>query len=131
MARRRSSATRVSRAGRREVDFRPIVRQDTPPMTAIAPTLSLPRSLGRLVLAAMAHVGRVRMMDEAWNIGVGSMFIVLLVSGFAGAVTALQAGYQFQGNLPWFVVGTLVTESIILELGPVLTALILSGRIRS
>lgn len=117
-------------------------------MTAIAPTLSLPRSLGRLVLAAMAHVGRVsmmvvemgrglrevriwfpRMMDEAWNIGVGSMFIVLLVSGFAGAVTALQAGYQFQGNLPWFVVGTLVTESIILELGPVLTALILSGRI--
>lgn len=70
-----------------------------------------------------------RAFEEAWNIGVGSLFIVLLVSAFAGAVTALQAGYQFQGNLPWFVVGTLVSQSIILELGPVLTGLILAGRI--
>ena len=105
-------------------------------------------SIGRAVLGGLAHVGRVslliveffrglaevriwfpRMIDEAWNIGIGSLFIVMLVSGFAGAVTALQAGYQFQGNLPWFVVGTLVTQSIVLELGPVLTGLILAGRI--
>jgi len=70
-----------------------------------------------------------RTMDEARNIGAGSLFIVLLVSAFAGAVTALQTGYQFQGNLPYYVVGTLVVESIVLELGPVLTALVLAGRI--
>jgi phospholipid/cholesterol/gamma-HCH transport system permease protein len=110
--------------------------------------LSLPRAVGRSVIGSLAHVGRFslmvaelfraigewriwlpRTMDEARNIGAGSLFIVLLVSGFAGAVTALQTGYQFQGNLPYYVVGTLVVESIVLELGPVLTALVLAGRI--
>lgn len=54
---------------------------------------------------------------------------MVLVAGFAGAVTALQAGYQFTGNLPYYVVGSLVVESVVLELGPVLTGLILAGRI--
>jgi phospholipid/cholesterol/gamma-HCH transport system permease protein len=103
---------------------------------------------GRAVLDQLAHVGRFaamvlelgrglpewriwvpRTMTEAWNIGVGSLFIVLLISSFAGAVTALQAGYQFTGNIPIYVVGSLVTESIVLELGPVLVGLILAGRI--
>jgi len=70
-----------------------------------------------------------RFIVEAWNIGVGSFFLVLLISGFAGAVTALQTGYQFSGSIPYYVVGTLVVSSLILELGPVLTALVLAGRI--
>src|ERR671918_1761332 len=105
-------------------------------------------TIGRLVLDGLSHVGRLsyfvlegmrglaevriwwpRMMVEAWNIGAGSLFIVMLISAFAGAVTALQTGYQFTGSIPYYVVGTLVTSSIILELGPVLTALILAGRI--
>ena len=61
--------------------------------------------------------------------GVGSLPIVLLVSGFAGGVTALQAGYQFTGNIPYYVAGSLIVESVVLELGPVLTGLILAGRI--
>jgi len=104
--------------------------------------------LGRSVTSAFAHVGRLgllvvelvrglrevriwfpRTLIEAYNIGVGSLFIILLVSSFAGGVTALQTGYQFKGNLPYSVVGTLVVESIVLELGPVLTGLILAGRI--
>ena len=116
---------------------------------ATAATTSDPRALiGRAVLGGMAHVGRISMLVveifrglkevkiwvprafvEAWNIGVGSLFIVLLVSAFAGGVTAYQAGYQFTGSLPYYVVGTLVTESIVLELGPVLVGLILAGRI--
>jgi phospholipid/cholesterol/gamma-HCH transport system permease protein len=116
--------------------------------TAQTAVLSLPRAVGRSVIESLAHVGRFslliaelvrglgewriwlpRTIDEARNIGAGSLFIVLLVSSFAGAVTALQTGYQFQGNLPYYVVGTLVVESIVLELGPVLTALVLAGRI--
>jgi phospholipid/cholesterol/gamma-HCH transport system permease protein len=58
-----------------------------------------------------------------------ALFIVLLVSGFAGAVTSLQAGYQFTGQLPLYVAGGIISESMILELGPVLTGLILAGRI--
>jgi phospholipid/cholesterol/gamma-HCH transport system permease protein len=105
-------------------------------------------AIGRRVLDGLSHVGRLtyfvadsirglnevkiwwpRMMVEAWNIGAGSLFIVVLISAFAGAVTALQTGYQFTGAIPYYVVGTLVVSSIILELGPVLTALILAGRI--
>jgi phospholipid/cholesterol/gamma-HCH transport system permease protein len=70
-----------------------------------------------------------RMFDEAWSIGIGSLFIVLIISSFTGGVTALQAGYQFTGNIPIYVVGSLVTESVVLELGPVLVGLILAGRI--
>ncbi|HTK42107.1 MAG TPA: ABC transporter permease [Gemmatimonadales bacterium] len=111
--------------------------------------LGIDRLIGNRVLDGASHVGRLtyfildairglaevriwwpRTMVEAWNIGVGSLFIVLLISSFAGAVTALQTGYQFTGRqLPYYVVGTLVVSSIVLELGPVLTALILAGRI--
>jgi phospholipid/cholesterol/gamma-HCH transport system permease protein len=113
-----------------------------------AGTLRFPRYLGRWTLNAASHVGRVsllvldlvrsltewriwmpRMFTEAWNIGVGSLFIVLLISGFAGAVTALQARYQFTGTIPIYYLAGVIVESIVLELGPVLTALVLAGRI--
>ncbi len=111
-------------------------------------TLDLRRPIGRFVLGGLAHVGRLSLMvaemvrglgewrvwlprtiTEAWNIGVGSLPIILLVAGFAGAVTALQTGYQFTGNIPYYVAGSLIVESVVLELGPVLTGLILAGRI--
>ena len=113
-----------------------------------ATTLDIRRPLGRFVLTGLAHVGRLSLMMaemfralgewrvwlpltlvEAWNIGVGSLPIILLVAGFAGAVTALQTGYQFTGNIPYYVAGSLIVESVVLELGPVLTGLILAGRI--
>jgi len=109
-------------------------------------TLRLPRFLGRLLLGALAHVGRFglmvaelfrglrewriwfpRGMAESASIGIGSLPIVLLIAGFAGAVTAFQAGYQWQTSLPVYVLGTLITETIILELGPVLIGLVLAG----
>lgn len=70
-----------------------------------------------------------RTFQQTINVGYGSLFIVLLVSGFAGAVTSLQTGYQFTGQLPLYVAGGIIVESMILELGPVLTGLILAGRI--
>src|ERR687890_1318675 len=110
--------------------------------------LEIPRFIGRRAVSAASHVGRVgylvvdmirslgewrvwfpRTMTEAWNIGVGSLFIVLLISGFAGAVTSLQARYQFTGTIPIYYLAGVIVESIVLELGPVLTGLILAGRI--
>src|SRR5258706_10200190 len=71
-----------------------------------------------------------RTMDQATNIGYGSLAIVLLVAGFAGAVTALQTGYQFTSSvIPTYYAGGVVTAGVVLELGPVLTGLILAGRI--
>jgi phospholipid/cholesterol/gamma-HCH transport system permease protein len=108
----------------------------------------IPRQLGRLVLLVATHVGRFaylmveivrglaewriwvpRTIEQSVQVGVGSLFIVLLTAAFAGGVTSLQAGYQFTGNIPVYFAAGVIVESIILELGPVLTALILAGRI--
>ena len=61
--------------------------------------------------------------------GAGSLPIVLVIAMFAGVTTAFQAGYQWQSNLPVYVLGTLIVETIVLELGPVLIGLVLAGRI--
>jgi phospholipid/cholesterol/gamma-HCH transport system permease protein len=64
-------------------------------------------------------------------IGVQSLTVVLLTGFFTGAVLALQSGLTLDqfGARP--VVGRLVSASMIKELGPVLTALMLTGRIGS
>lgn len=64
-------------------------------------------------------------------IGVGSMTVVLLTGFFTGAVLALQTGITLDqfGARP--VVGRLVSASMVKELGPVLTGLMLTGRIGS
>src|SRR3989442_1583654 len=50
-----------------------------------------------------------RMFTQATHIGYGSLFIVLLVAGFAGAVTSLQTGYQFTGTLPLYYAGAVTS----------------------
>ena len=64
-------------------------------------------------------------------IGVGSLTVVLLTGFFTGAVLALQSGLTLDqfGARP--VVGRLVSASMIKELGPVLTGLMLCGRVGS
>jgi phospholipid/cholesterol/gamma-HCH transport system permease protein len=111
-------------------------------------TLDVRRLVGRWSIKAATHAGRFtylaadmvrgltewriylpRTLEQAMSIGYGSLFIVLLVAGFTGAVTSLQAGYQFTGSVPLYIYGTVIAESVILELGPVLTGLILAGRV--
>jgi phospholipid/cholesterol/gamma-HCH transport system permease protein len=62
-------------------------------------------------------------------IGLGSITVVLLTGFFTGAVLALQSGMTLDqfGARPF--VGRLVSASMIKELGPVLTALMLAGRV--
>ncbi len=64
-------------------------------------------------------------------IGVGSLTVVLLTGLFTGAALALQGGMTLDqfGARP--IVGRLVSASMIKELGPVLTALMLTGRVGS
>jgi phospholipid/cholesterol/gamma-HCH transport system permease protein len=63
------------------------------------------------------------------RIGIGSIPLVLVTSLFVGAVTSVQAAYQFHGYVPLRYLGTVVGKSVILELGPVLTALVVGGRV--
>jgi phospholipid/cholesterol/gamma-HCH transport system permease protein len=72
---------------------------------------------GRLLLGQMARIG------------VDSVPIALFIAAFTGVVMALQASYTFTGAVPLYFVGALVGKTMILELGPVLTGLALSGRV--
>lgn len=63
------------------------------------------------------------------NIGVDSVPLTIIVAAFIGAVTAFQTRYQLFGGVQLSVVGLISRQSIILELGPLLTALVLTGRV--
>jgi phospholipid/cholesterol/gamma-HCH transport system permease protein len=112
------------------------------------PRFDIRRYVGRAGLLVATHLGRFsylcleivrglpewriwlpRTVEQCVQVGVGSLFIVLLTAAFAGGVTSLQAGYQFTGSIPVYFAAGVIVESLILELGPVLTALILAGRI--
>jgi phospholipid/cholesterol/gamma-HCH transport system permease protein len=68
-------------------------------------------------------------LRQIYLMGAQSLPIVLVTAVLAGIVTSQQGGYQFQGSIPLYVLGSVVTASVILELGPVLTAIVLVGRV--
>src|SRR5947207_13749850 len=74
---------------------------------------------------------RYDVVEQFDQIGIGSLTVVLLTGFFTGAVLALQSGVTLDqfGARPF--VGRLVSASMIKELGPVLTGLMLTGRIGS
>ena len=76
--------------------------------------------------------GRVSLADIArqmYWMGVGSIPIVLVTGMLGGIVTSQQGGYQFTGGVPLYILGSVVASSVILELGPVMTAIVLIGRV--
>jgi phospholipid/cholesterol/gamma-HCH transport system permease protein len=79
-------------------------------------------------VAARPHYGDdiVAQMDL---IGVGSLPIVILTGLFAGAVMALQMSRALAQYGQVDQTGTLVSISLVRELGPVLTALMMAGAI--
>ena len=64
-------------------------------------------------------------------IGVGSLTVVILTGFFTGAALCSQSGLTLDAFGARPIVGRLVSASMIKELGPVLTALMLTGRIGS
>src|SRR5204863_8444640 len=64
-------------------------------------------------------------------IGIGSMTVVLLTGTFTGMVLALQSGLTLDPFGARSMVGRLVSASMVKELGPVVTALMVTGRVGS
>lgn len=106
------------------------------------------RSLGRLAIEQLAHTGRFAQfmgdigrgflegrtwlpetMKQMRGIGVDSLPLVVIVASFLGAVSAFQTRYQLFPGVQLSVIGLIVRQSIVLELGPLLTALVLAGRV--
>src|SRR6202163_415841 len=74
---------------------------------------------------------RYDIIEQLDAVGAKSLTVVLLTGFFTGAVLALQSGLTLDqiGARP--LVGRLVSASMIKELGPVLTGLMLTGRVGS
>ncbi len=71
------------------------------------------------------------MVRQMYDIGIGSLLIVFLISLFIGAVTALQFAYQIGGFIPIYFIGYIVRDITIIEMAPTITCLVLAGKVGS
>ncbi|MDE3084170.1 MAG: ABC transporter permease [Verrucomicrobiota bacterium] len=72
-----------------------------------------------------------RVVEQAFIGGYASLPIVSILSFFIGSVLALQAGLSMQDLGTKQLIGTLVGESLVRELGPVMVAILVAGRVGS
>lgn len=71
-------------------------------------------------------------MHQCSEIGIGSLGIVVIISVFIGAVSAIQTGYQLTNPLiPRESVSQIVRDTVILEFAPTLVCIVLAGVIGS
>src|SRR6266545_8417318 len=70
-------------------------------------------------------------VEQFETIGVGSLTVVLLTGMFTGMVLALQSGITLDQFGARSMVGRLISASMVKELGPVLSGLMVSGRVGS
>ncbi len=68
-------------------------------------------------------------VSQMTQIGVDSVPIVIFVATFVGMVTSVQSSYQLYAWIPRSVVGSLVIKSVLLELTPLVSALVLAGKV--
>jgi len=68
-------------------------------------------------------------LQQAYVMGIQSLPLVLIMAFLGGAVTSQQTGTQFSGGLPVWVIGSVLAASVITELGPVLTGIVMMARV--
>lgn len=69
---------------------------------------------------------------QMYEIGIGSLIIVTLISIFMGAVAGIQFAYQLDDQLvPRWYIGYIVRDLAILESAPTITCLVLAGKVGS
>lgn len=109
---------------------------------------SFVRSLGRNFLAFFAYLGEVVLLaldtfkalfvakirwrllfSQLAEVGFRSQLVVVVTGGFTGAVFAAQTFFQFHRLAMDTAVGAVVSVSMFRELGPVLTGLMVAGRV--
>jgi phospholipid/cholesterol/gamma-HCH transport system permease protein len=77
----------------------------------------IPRSLGLI-------------FEQLYVLGVKSLPLIVIISIFVGAVSAWQAAYQFKFiGAPLRYLGHAVGKAVVIELAPVLSAIVFAGRV--
>ena len=90
----------------------------------------------QLLIRALSYAGtlprqRARFIEQCYMIGYTTLPIVAILSFFIGSVLALQAGYSMQNFGTQQYIGSLVGLSMARELGPVMVAILVAGRVGS
>ncbi len=117
-------------------------QMSAPVLKVITETGELFLLLGRLLAACfdlLTHPRRLRrfyyqsILEQMVQVGVESIPVVLTTALFTGMVLALQTGVTLESKLMGssVFIGNIVTLSLTRELGPVLTALLVTGRVGS
>jgi len=93
-------------------------------------------SVVQLMARALAYLPtlprqRARFIEQCYLIGYTTLPIVAILSFFIGTVLALEAGYAMQDFGAKEFIGSLVGLSMARELGPMMTAVLLAGRVGS
>ena len=89
-----------------------------------------------LAVRAISYVGTLprqfaRFIEQCYLIGYTTLPIVAILSFFIGSVLALQAGYSMMDFGAQQFIGSLVGLSMARELGPMMVAILLAGRVGS
>ena len=74
---------------------------------------------------------KARFIEQCYMIGYTTMPIVSILSFFIGTVLALEAGYSMEGFGAKEYIGSLVGLAMARELGPMMTSVLLAGRVGS
>lgn len=90
----------------------------------------------QLLLLSFRYIGtlprqRARFIEQCYLIGYTTLPIVAILSFFMGSVLALQSGYSMQNFGAKQFIGSLVGLSFARELGPVIVAILVAGRVGS
>jgi len=72
-----------------------------------------------------------RLLEQCWFIGYATLPLVAVLSFFIGAVLALQIGYSIRQFGAMEFIGAVVGLAMVREFGPVMTAIMLAGRVGS
>jgi phospholipid/cholesterol/gamma-HCH transport system permease protein len=99
-------------------------------------TLTLVESIGRFVLFFISGVTCIfirplqadKIVDHTWFMGVKSLFVIALTGVFTGMVLGLQGYYSLVKFGSEAALGSAVALTIIRELGPVLSAIMIAAR---
>ncbi|MFH1372319.1 MAG: ABC transporter permease [bacterium] len=68
--------------------------------------------------------------EQLYALGVRSLPLIIIISIFVGAVSAWQAAYQFKFiGAPLRYLGQAVGKAVVIELAPVLSAIVFAGRV--
>jgi phospholipid/cholesterol/gamma-HCH transport system permease protein len=100
-------------------------------------TLKFVREIGQVSILLWGIIKSFRTIPRSRNIilyqmehiGVNSLPLVTIIAVFTGAVSAWQAAYQLKGIAPLSFLGGSTSRAIITELGPVLTGIVIAGRV--